>query len=137
MIQSLGSVGKTFHYGAAAMMEVSSDYYAMAKGGSERARSGCPYLQGLRKRPIQTDSYRGITLSPVFSKVLEFNRLEIVFMEANVPHVNQSGYRKKVSCADAVLATQEVIARWKQQGIHVSIYMTYRKPFTQLNTLYF
>ena len=37
-------------------------------------------------------------------------------MEANVPHVNQSAYRKKVSCADAIFATQEVIARYLNGG---------------------
>ena len=46
----------------------------------------------------KTDSYRGITLSPVLSKLLEFlilNRLDPVFADANVPHRNQSAYRKK------------------------------------------
>ena len=38
MIQSPGSVDKTFHYGAAAMMEVGSDYYVIIKVGSECAR---------------------------------------------------------------------------------------------------
>ena len=36
----------------------------------------------------------------------------MVFVEANVPHVNQSAYKKKVSCSDAIFATQEVIARY-------------------------
>ena len=55
-----------------------------------------PVYKGSGKDPLKTDSYRGITLSPVFSKVLEFlilNPLEMVFMEAIVLHVNQSGYR--------------------------------------------
>ena len=54
-------------------------------------------------------------------------------MEANVPHVNQSGYRKKVSCADAVLATQEVIARYLNGGS--CVYMTYKKPLNTEKTL--
>ena len=81
-----------------------------------------PVYKGSGKDPLKTDSYRGITLSPVFSKVLKFlilNRLEMVFIEANVPHVNQSAYKKKVSCADAVFATQEVIARYLQGGSRV------------------
>ena len=81
-----------------------------------------PVYKGSGKDPLKTDSYRSITLSPVFSKVLEFlilNRLEMVFIEANVPHVNQSAYKKKVSCADAVFATQEVIARYLQGGSRV------------------
>ena len=32
--------------------------------------------------------------------------------EANIPHVNESAYRKRVSCDDTIFATQEVIARY-------------------------
>ena len=49
------------------------------------------------------------------SKVQEFlmlERLEMVFMEAGVPHVNQSAYRRTVLCSDAVFATQEVVAKY-------------------------
>ena len=48
-------------------------------------------------------------------KVLEFlrlERLESIFLEAGLPHINQSAYRKGVSCGDAVSATQEVIAKY-------------------------
>ena len=81
-----------------------------------------PVYKGSGKDPLRADSYSGITLSPVFSKVLEFlilDRLELVFMEANVPHLNQSAYRKKISCADAIFATQEVIARYRRGGSRV------------------
>ena len=56
------------------------------------------------------------------SKVLEMlllNRLETVFVEADIPHPNQSAYRKKVSCADAIFATQEIIARYMGNGSRV------------------
>ena len=43
----------------------------------------------------------------------------MVFMECNVPHVNQSAYMKKLSCADAIFATQEVIARYLKGGSRV------------------
>ena len=33
-------------------------------------------------------------------------------MEAGLPHVNQSAYRKAVSCSDAIFAKQEIIARY-------------------------
>ena len=78
-----------------------------------------PVYKGSGKDPLKTDSYRGITLSPVFSKVLEFlilDRLDMVFMEASVPHMNQSAYKKRVSCADAIFASQEVIARYLRGG---------------------
>ena len=86
-----------------------------------------PIYKGAGKDPLATNSYRGITLSPVFSKVLEFlilERLGLVFMEANIPHVNQSAYRKKVSCEDAIFATHEVIARYLkgwEPRLHVSL----------------
>ena len=37
-------------------------------------------------------------------------------MEAGLPHVNQSAYRKAVSCADAIFGTQEIIVRYLRGG---------------------
>ena len=57
------------------------------------------------------ESYRGMTLSSVVTKVLEFlvlERLQMVFLEASIPYPNQSAYRKRVSCGDAIFSTQEV-----------------------------
>ena len=34
-------------------------------------------------------------------------------------HMNQSAYRRKVSCADAIFATQEAIARFVEGGSRV------------------
>ena len=59
------------------------------------------------------------------SKVLELlilQRLEPLFRDAGIPHPNQSAYRKNVSCADAIFATQEVINRYLQEGIYVCLY---------------
>ena len=78
-----------------------------------------PVYKGGGKDPLNANSYRGITLNSVISKVLEtliLNRLEPLFMEAGVPHPNQSAYRKRVSCADAIFATHEVINRYIQDG---------------------
>ena len=75
--------------------------------------------KGGGKDPLNTNSYRGITLNSVISKVLEtliLNRLEPLFMEAGLPHPNQTAYRKHVSCADAIFSTQEVINRYLQEG---------------------
>ena len=71
---------------------------------------------------MRRDSYRGITLTSMVSKVLEFlmlERLESVFVAAGLPHINQSAYRRAVSCADATFATQEVIARYLREGSRV------------------
>ena len=78
-----------------------------------------PVYKDSGKDPLRVDSYRGVTLSSVIAKVLEFlvlDRLEMVFLEANIPHPNQSAYRKRVSCADAIFGTQEMIARYLKGG---------------------
>ena len=43
--------------------------------------------------------------------------------DAGIPYINQTAYRKKSSCADAIFATQEVIARYVGSAIR----MIYRK----------
>ena len=42
-----------------------------------------------------------------------------MFVAAGLPHINQSAYRRAVSCADAIFATQEVIARYLREGSRV------------------
>ena len=81
-----------------------------------------PVYKGGGKDPLKVDSYRGITLTSVVAKVLEFlllERLQMVFLELDLPHINQTAYRKSVSCADAIYATQEVIARYMRGGSQV------------------
>ena len=54
-----------------------------------------PIYKGGGKDPLDVHSYRGITLTSVVSKVLEFlllDRLKLVLLEAGLPHVNQSAY---------------------------------------------
>ena len=85
----------------------------------------CIY-KGNGKDPLNADSYRGITITSVIAQVLEFlilERMECIFLESRIPHINQSAYRKKVGCADAIFATQEAIARYVRDGstIHVSL----------------
>ena len=81
-----------------------------------------PVYKAGGRDPLKTDSYRGITLTSMISKVLEFlvlDRLESVFVSAGLPHINQSAYRRAVSCADAIFATQEVVARYLRGGSRV------------------
>ena len=71
---------------------------------------------------LKTDSYRGITLTSMVAKVLEFlllERLDSVFSEAGLPHINQTAYRKDVSCADAIFATQVLIAKYLRGVSHI------------------
>lgn len=85
-----------------------------------------PVYKGGGKDPLKVNSYRGATLRSMVAKVLEFlmlKRLQMVFLEANLPHVNQTGYRKSVSCADAIFASLEVIAWYMSGGS--SVYMCF------------
>ena len=81
-----------------------------------------PVFKGSGRDPLLPGSYRGITLSSAISKVLEslvLNRLKMSFAGACIPHLNQSAYCKRVSCADATFATQETIARYMRCGSRV------------------
>ena len=64
--------------------------------------------------PLCIDSYRDITLTSMVAKVLEFlllDRLESIFVDTGLPQINQSAYRRGVSCADAIFPKEEVISR--------------------------
>ena len=59
-----------------------------------------PVYKDGSKDPPDINSYRGITLNLVFSKVLEsliLDRLEPLFMEAGLPHPNQSAKENMTS----------------------------------------
>ena len=85
-----------------------------------------PVYKGGGKDPMKIDSYRGITLTSMVAKVLEFLLLqcrELVFLEAGLPHINQSAYRRSVSCKDAVFAMQEIVAKRVSQGGESGVYV--------------
>ena len=70
----------------------------------------------------RTATGASLYLQYIHVKVLELlllERLVSVFQEANISHSNQSAYKKKVSCADAILATQKVISRYPKRGNQV------------------
>ena len=71
-----------------------------------------PVYKGGGKDPMKIDSYRGITLTSMVAKVLEFlllQRIVLVFLEAGLPHINQSAYRRSVSC-------EEIVAKYLREG---------------------
>ena len=83
-----------------------------------------PVYKGGGRDLLDVDSYRGITLNLALSKVLEsliLGRLEPLLSNSGIHHPNQSAYRKGVSCADAIFATQEMINRYiyMQEGCKV------------------
>ena len=59
-------------------------------------------------------------------------------MEADLLYPNQSAYRKRVSCADTIFVTQEVINTYLQEGYDVStcVSMTCKEHLIQLSSLY-
>ena len=78
-----------------------------------------PVYIGGGKDPLDTNSYRGITLTSVLAKVLEsllLTRLLTHLSERGIPHLNQTAYRKRVSCAEAIFSTLEVISQHSQKN---------------------
>ena len=58
----------------------------------------------------------------MLAKVLEslvFNRFRDVLLEKGIPHLNQTGYRKKVLCVEAIFATMEPVSQFAQLGKRV------------------
>ena len=61
-------------------------------------------------------------IAPVLSKVLEFlilGRLQDSIQMAGMPHINQTAYKKKTSCADAIFASLEMISVYLESGSDV------------------
>ncbi len=86
----------------------------------------CPVYKGGGKDPFLTTNYRGITMNSVLLKVLEIlvlSRMKGCLAEAGFPHLNQSAFRKHVGCADAIFASQEMIARYMSEGSTVRMYL--------------
>ena len=44
--------------------------------------------------------------------------------DAGIPHINQTAYQRRVSCADTIFTTQEAIARCVREGsgVHMCLY---------------
>lgn len=58
-------------------------------------------------------------MNSVLSKALEnlvLSRMEVGLAEAGFPHINQTAFRKHVGCADGIFASQEIIARYMNEG---------------------
>ncbi len=82
-----------------------------------------PIYKGNDKDPLDTNSYRRFMLTPVLSMVLELlivGHLQFT-LEQGIPHLNQTGFVKKVSWSEAIFSTLEVISQYAQKGD--SIYM--------------
>ena len=78
-----------------------------------------PIYKGGGRDPLDTNSYRGITLSSVLSKTLELlllRRFQETLSESQFPHLNQTGFVKKTSCADAIFSSYELTSCLTRSG---------------------
>ena len=69
--------------------------------------------------PLQVNSYQGITLSPVLSKIFEIvllQRLSPLLQDSGSPHILQTAYQRGVSCMDAIFASQETLLTHHREG---------------------
>ena len=78
-----------------------------------------PLYKGSGKDPLDTNSYRGITVLPALARVLEsliHGRLSDVLAESGLPHINQTAYQKNMSCAEAIFSTLEIVSNYCKKG---------------------
>ena len=81
-----------------------------------------PVYKGGGKDLMKIDSCRGIMLTTMIAKFLEFlllDQLDLVFLETGLPHINPSAYRRAVWCEDEVFATQVFVAKYLREGSRV------------------
>ena len=78
-----------------------------------------PVYKGKGKDPLSCSSYRGITLTSVLAKTLEFILLERmlpVLSDLNIPYKTQTAFQKGLSCSDAIFSCQEAISKYIREG---------------------
>ena len=78
-----------------------------------------PVYKGKGKDPQIRGSYRGITLSSVLSKTLEFvllKRIIPILADENIPQLNQTGFQKGMSCSDAIFSCLEITSKYIREG---------------------
>ena len=92
-----------------------------------------PIYKGKGKDPLDPNSYRGISLFPVLSKIFEsvfLARLMPSFEESGIPHINQTAYQRGMSCHDATFTVQESIRKYLRSGDSVfQIFYDLEKAF--------
>ena len=78
-----------------------------------------PLPSAQRRRKGSIGDRNGIVLTSVWAKLLEIlilQRLLPIMVDLDLPHINQTGYRKGNSCADAIFAILEVISQFVSDG---------------------
>ena len=77
-----------------------------------------PVFKGKGRDPLKKVNYRGIALTPVIAKLLEFitlAHLQSILEELGVPSRMQTAYRKHTSCDDAIFANLEAMSHYLAQ----------------------
>ena len=77
-----------------------------------------PVFKGKGRDSLKKDNYRGIALTPVIAKLLEFITLaclQPILEELEVPSRMQTVYRKHTSCDDAIFANLEAMSHYLAQ----------------------
>lgn len=75
---------------------------------------------GKRSKNDKSEHYRGITISPIISKVFEMcllDRLESYFKSSD----RQFGFKKEIGCRDALFTLRKVIDTFNSNGSTVSV----------------
>ncbi len=49
-------------------------------------------------------------------ELLILDRLQLTLSEHKIPHLNQTGFVKGVSCTDAIFSTHEVLSKFARNG---------------------
>ena len=73
------------------------------------------------KEPLLKGNYRGISLTSVIAKMLEYallERIKPVITDSGHPHFLQSAYQQGISCQDAIFATQEALLRMEERPFY-------------------
>ena len=71
-----------------------------------------PIYKGKGRNPLIRSSYRGITITPVMAKLLEYillERVKPVLSSSGHPCLYQTAYQEGLSCEEAIFSTQEAI----------------------------
>ena len=75
-----------------------------------------PVYKGRGKDPLHPMSYRGITLSSIIAKTFEVVILKRMSPILDEQGINQTAFKRGISCNDAIFSTQEVLLNYIRQG---------------------
>ena len=75
-----------------------------------------PLYKGKGRDPLDTNSYRGISVLFKTQELLLLGRLRAILSAPEFPHQNQTGFVKKISFTDAIFSSHEVLSRLARGG---------------------